>query len=214
MLKGFDCSHFNNINWIDAKANFQFCFIKAAQGLTFHDPMFQTFWKDARTAGLVTGTYDFWVAQADPQAQADNFLNRGVDWSQPDILPPVIDIENQVGATPVLSAQLDKYILANKEQCRDNALQLLEIVASHTGRKPIVYCSPNFLNEYLGDSTPFAQYGLWIAGYQPNVPKLPAGFTDWLFWQNSEFGKITGELIGGNLDMDVFNGTIDQLKAL
>lgn len=212
MIKGFDISHQNNINWNTVTQDF--VFIKAAQGITFHDPAFQQNWKAARAKGLEVGTYDFWVAEADPEAQADNFLNRGVDWSLDRIMPPVIDIENQVGATPVISRQLDQYILNNKSKCCDNALQLLEIVQTRTGRKPIVYCSPNFLNEYLGDSVPFSKYYLWIAGYQDHVPHLPKGFTDWQFWQNSQFGKQNGSLTGGSLDLDYFNGTLQQLKLL
>lgn len=214
MIQGFDCSHFNTINWKTLPDIFKFCFIKGAQGLTYHDPAFQTNWKAAKDKGLEVGTYDFWVANADPAAQADNFLNRGVDWSLPGQLPPVIDIENQVGATPVISAQLDRYILDNKTKCRDNALRLLEIVATRTGKTPIVYCSPNFLNEYLGDSVSFSKYGLWIAGYQDRVPHLPAGFTNWLFWQYSERGTQQGSSTGGSLDLDYFNGTIEQLKVL
>lgn len=211
---GFDINHDVNINWATLSLNFKFCFIKAAQGISFHDPAFQSNWKAAQSKGLIVGTYDFWVAQADPKTQADNFLNRAVDWSQKGVLPAVIDIENQVGATPAISAQLDKYILNNKSKCRDNALQLLEIVETKTGRTPIIYCSPNFLNEYLGDSKSFSKYGLWIAGYQDHVPHLPEGFTNWLFWQKSEHGKQDSTLVKGELDINEFNGTIEQLQKL
>jgi lysozyme len=214
MIRGFDISHFNTINWNTLSTDFKFVFIKASQGVSFHDPAFQTSWKAAKDKGLIVGTYDFWDAQADPQKQADNFLNRGVDWAEQGILPPVVDIENQIGATPVISKQLDQYILKNRIECRENALQLLEIVATSTGRTPIVYCSPNFLKEYLGDSKPFAKYGLWIAGYQDHVPHLPEGFTNWLFWQNSQFGKQDGLLTKGSLDLDVFNGDINALNKL
>lgn len=214
MEQGFDCSHNDNINWAALSTDFKFMFIKAAQGISFHDPAFQDTWHTARAKGMIVGCYDFWNAQADPAAQADNFLNRGVDWSLEGILPPVIDLENQVGATPAISQQLDQYILNNKDKCRDNALELLDLVAHRTGRTPIVYCSPNFLNEYLGDSKPFANNGLWIAGYQARLPKLPDGFTDWLFWQYSEFGTQHGNPTGGNLDLNVFNGDYTALQKL
>ena len=214
MIKGFDCSHNNPVNQGTCSIYFKFCFLKGAQGATIHDPAFQTQWKAAKSAGRLVGVYDFWVAQADPQMQADNFLNRGVDWSESGVLPPVIDIENQVGATPALSAQMDKYILANKTKCRDNALQLLELTATRTGRIPIVYCSPNFLNEYLGDSVSFSKYGLWISGYQDHIPHLPKGCTEALFWQYSEDGKQDSTLHGGDLDLDYFMGTQQQLNTL
>jgi GH25 family lysozyme M1 (1,4-beta-N-acetylmuramidase) len=211
---GFDINHSVNINWKLLAAIFKYCFLKGAQGETFHDPAFQTNWKAATEKGLLTGTYDFWVAQSDPIKQADNFLNRNVDWSARGVLPPVIDVENQVGKTPQESRKLDTYILMNKSKCRDNALKLLELTQTRTGRKPIVYCSPNFLQEYLGDSKPFGIYDLWIAGYQDHVPKLPQGFNNWLFWQCSERGKQDGSLTGGELDINYFNGDITALQKL
>lgn len=214
MIKGFDISHFNNINWQTISPEFKFVFIKASQGASFHDPKFQEYWKQARAIGLIVGAYHFWEAQTPPDMQCNNFLDRGIDWHSPGVLPPVIDIENQVGATPAISKQLDRYILANKKKYAENALELLELVEQQTGRIPIVYCSPNFLSEYLGGSEPFAKYGLWIAGYQDHVPHLPKGFDNWLFWQNSEYGKQNGELTGGNLDLDYFNGTQEQLNLL
>lgn len=214
MVKGFDISHNNTVNWNKLPTDVKFVFIKASQGVSFHDPAFQSNWKIAKSIGLIVGTYEFWDAQADPQKQADNFLNRGVDWSMPGVLPPVIDIENQVGSNNAASAQLDKYILNNKDKCRNSSLQLLEIVKNETKRKPIVYCSPHFLQEYLGDSRPFAEYDLWIAGYQPAVPHLPAGFADWLFWQYSQYGQLNGALTGGEFDLDYFNGSASDLKLL
>lgn len=214
MIKGFDCSHQDNINWATLSPDFKFMFIKAAQGAGFHDPEFQDTWHMARAKGMIVGCYDFWNAQADPVAQADNFLNRGVDWSLEGILPAVVDLENQIGATPEISKQLDQYILNNKSKCRDNALELLDLVAHRTGRAPIVYCSPNFLNEYLGDSRSFSNNGLWIAGYQANVPHLPAGFSNWLFWQKSEFGTQHGSETGGSMDIDYFNGDYPELQKL
>lgn len=214
MIKGFDKSHWDAINWYKISADFKFVFLKASQGLTYHDPAFQADWKAARDIGLVHGGYHFWVAQADAKAQANNYLDRGIDWSLPGVLPPVVDIENQVGNTNSQSAQMDKYILNNKSECRDNALHLLELIEAGAGRTPVIYCSPNFLSEYLGDSVAFAKYDLWIAGYQDNVPHLPKGFTNWLFWQNSEYGTAQGNLTGGHLDLDYFNGTQEQLNLL
>jgi len=207
MIKGFDASHWDNIDWDNLSPDFKFVFLKGSQGQTYHDPVFQDNWKAARDKGLLHGEYGFWVPRINPQLQANNFLNRGVDWSLAGVLPPVIDIENQTDGS-------DKYILANKSECRDNALQLLEAVEIGAGKTPIVYCSPHFLQEYLGDSKPFAKYGLWIAGYQPTVPHLPDGFSNWVFWQQSEYGTQQGALTGGHLDIDWFNGDIGELNKL
>lgn len=118
----------------------------------------------------------------------------------------MLDIEDQV------PAELNKKILANKQAFIDLITEWLEIVTKETGRKPVIYSYKNFFAEYLNNDS-WATY-LWLASYQANQPGLPNGYTKFDFWQNSQFGKISGELTGGDLDMDYFNGTIDQLLKL
>jgi hypothetical protein len=40
---------------------------------------------------------------------------------------------------------------------------------------------------------------------------MPGGWGDWVVWQTSSKGKVPG--IGGNVDLDTFNGSVDDLYA-
>lgn len=206
-IKGIDISHNNgNINWNALSEDIKFMFIKASQGATFHDPLFQTNWKTARDKGLFHGAYHFLTATDSAQIQADNFLSRGIDWTLPNVLPPVLDVEDQVPAS------LNINITKNKAAFIELVTDWINIVAKATGRTPIIYSYKNFFVDYLNNhswSNP-----LWLASYQPNPPGLPIGYKDWTFWQNSEHGTLLGNLTGGEFDLDLFNGTIEQLKNL
>ena len=43
-------------------------------------------------------------------------------------------------------------------------------------------------------------------------PSLPRGWFKWTFWQYSEKGRING--INANVDLNVFNGTLEELYRL
>ena len=56
-------------------------------------------------------------------------------------------------------------------------------------------------------------YPIWVAHYTTKPkPAVPPGWQNWTFWQFSETGKVTG--ITTPVDLDRFNGTLDQLRAL
>lgn len=206
MLKGIDISHQNNVNWNFISPDIQFVYCKATQGVSFKDQEFNNYWQHLKTTTLFRGAYHFLTVDGSAKDQANNFLSRGVDWSAENCLPPMLDIEDQV------PAELNKKILSNKQAFIDLITEWLEIVTKETGRKPVIYSYKNFFAEYLNNHS-WPTY-LWLASYQINQPGLPNGYTKFDFWQNSQFGKISGELTGGDLDMDYFNGTIDQLSKL
>lgn len=214
MIKGFDCSHHNTINWKTLSPELKFVYIKASQGETYHDPMFQDHWHNSRDKGLLHGAYHFWTAQGDVNKQVDNFMSRGIDWSLHGVLPPVLDFEDQVGKDDAETKQLNQWMLNNRQKCIDSILEWLVIIEHKTGRLPVVYSYKGFFDEYLHNPVEFNEYKLWIASYQNKEPGLPPMFDKYTFWQNSQFGKQDGSLIGGNLDMDLFNGSIEELAKL
>ena len=75
----------------------------------------------------------------------------------------------------------------------------------------MIYTSPSFGNEYLTDER-FTQYPLWIANYNVSEPSVPSawGNKGWDFWQYSQKGNVEG--IEGDVDLDTFNGTLEQLQ--
>jgi GH25 family lysozyme M1 (1,4-beta-N-acetylmuramidase) len=67
-----------------------------------------------------------------------------------------------------------------------------------------VYANPDVIN--LGWCHMLAGYRLWVADYGVPHPPMPLGpWRTWTFWQRSGAAP---------LDLDVFNGTAEQLQAL
>ena len=74
--------------------------------------------------------------------------------------------------------------------------------------KPLVYTA-NFMSNVTGNT--FSAYPLWVANYGATCPLMPTGWTNWVFWQSSESGRIAG--VSGNVDLDTFNGSMTDLLA-
>ncbi|HXP51678.1 MAG TPA: GH25 family lysozyme [Bacteroidia bacterium] len=207
MVKGFDCSHQNDLNWNNISPDVKFIYHKATQGGSFKDPAFNQRWQHLKTTDLLRGAYHFLTATNTAQEQADNFLSLGIDFSKPGVLPPMIDIEDQVPAS------LNSGITQNKPAFIQLATDWINIVEAATKRKVVIYSYKNFFAEYLNNHS-WPNNPLWLASYQAEQPGLPIGYNSWQFWQYSQYGKISGEAIGGDLDLDYFNGTFEQLQAL
>jgi lysozyme len=76
------------------------------------------------------------------------------------------------------------------------------------GKKPIIYTSMGFYNEYL--SPTFDNYPLMIARYSSKRPVLN-GNTGYTIWQYSENGRVKG--INGTVDLSRFS-TNRSLKSI
>lgn len=207
MLKGIDISHNNTVNWNFISPDIKFVYCKATEGVSFKDPAFNTYWQHLKKTTLFRGAYHFLHVNGSAQQQADNFLSRGVNWDAENCLPPMLDVEDMVPAS------LNKNILADKPAFIQLVTDWLKIVSEATGRTPVIYSYKNFFKEYLNDHS-WPQNPLWLASYQPKQPGLPVGYTKFDFWQYSQYGKISGDIAGGEFDLDYFNGTIEQLSKL
>jgi lysozyme len=207
MIKGFDISHQNNVQWDKMSPDMKFVYCKATQGATFKDPMFNQYWQHLKSTSLFRGAYHFLSVEGTAQQQADNFLSRGIDFSKPNVLPPMLDIEDQV------PLYLNQKIIANRSAFIQLASDWISLVEKATGRKVVVYSYKNFFAEYLIDHA-WPDNPLWLAAYQNSAPGLPKGYASWDFWQYSQYGRISGEPTGGEIDLDYFNGTIEQLAKL
>jgi len=199
-IKGIDISHFNRlVNWDELSTEVSFVYCKASQGKSFKDPMFLNNFQHAEKAKILYGAYHFLTFQnATAQDQVKNFLDCGVDFSKPGLLPPVLDVEWQVPDT------LNPYILNNRAACVQLVKNWLTGVTAETGRVPIIYTNRIFWQNFMGNPSGFENYPLWISAYQPTPPMLPPGWSEYTFWQYS----------GDGIDKDVFNGSMDELKKL
>lgn len=194
-VHGIDVSHHQGkINWklVHAQGN-SFAFIKATEGGDFRDSLFQANWEAARNEGILCGAYHFFRPETSPEAQAQNFIFN-VNLAKGD-LPPVLDFE--------LMGQVPREDMINFLQT------WLDLVEAHYGIKPILYTNLKLYYRVIAGR--FDDYNIWIARYGEKAPTLPLK-QDWAFWQYGNRGQLDG--INTNVDFNVFNGSIDALKAM
>jgi lysozyme len=194
-VHGIDVSHYQSvIHWDTVAAQrIHFAFVKATEGATMNDSMFCYNWAEMKRTGIKRGAYHFYRPKTSALAQADNF-SRLVEMEQGD-LPPVLDVEVLDGVS--------KTILINGIR---TWLYQIEI---RYNVKPIIYTSLKFYNKVLAGH--FDEYPIWIARYNFREPTLACGRT-WHFWQYGNQGRIKG--IRGNVDFNVFNGSLSDLELL
>jgi GH25 family lysozyme M1 (1,4-beta-N-acetylmuramidase) len=201
VTEGIDVSHWQNaIDWpIVRAAGKRFAYIKASESIDFVDWMYATNRAQAKAAGLYVGAYHFAGPDATPGdavAEADHFLATAT--IVPGELLPVLDLERSGGLSSVdLQAWVASYL--------DRIYQV-------TGVRGVIYVSPSFWQNYMGDATWFAATGyrvLWIAHWttsaEPSVPAGGWGGNGWTFWQYTSSGTVPG--ITGNVDLNRFKGT-------
>jgi GH25 family lysozyme M1 (1,4-beta-N-acetylmuramidase)/LysM repeat protein len=209
-VPGIDVSYWDSgIDWPKVRATGQrFVFIKATEADNYSDPTFDDNWVGAKSAGLLRGAYHFYRCNVDPKKQADHFIEYVKTMNDNGELPPVLDLEINDGV--------------GKDKIVSKVKLWLDRVEAAFGMKPIIYSGQFFLQDFLsetgGGPPAWAKdYPLWLAQY-PNQyapgmqPVLPRGWFKWTIWQYSDKGRVNG--INTKADMDLFNGTLEELYKL
>lgn len=198
-VHGIDISHYQgSIDWdklvLNRETDFplHFIFMKATEGGDHGDDTFEDNFAEAGRRGFIRGAYHFFSPKTDPLKQADFFI-RTVKL-RPGDLPPVLDVE-------VTGKK-------SKKELQQRIKRWLDRVEAHYGVKPILYTSYKFKNSYLDDAT-FNAYPYWIAHYYVDSVKYEG---QWHFWQHTDIGTVSG--INHDVDLNVFNGTLEELKKL
>jgi lysozyme len=184
-------------------------FTKATEGDFYADQTFDDNWIGAKKAGLLRGAYHFFRANVDAKKQATKFIDYVKTMNDNGELPPVLDLETHDGQS--------------KARIISRAKTWLDEVEKAFGKKPIIYSGQYFLQDYFseaggGPPSWAKDYPLWLAQYPFNYvdgsskPFLPRGWFKWTFWQYSDKGRING--INANVDLNVFNGTLEDLYKL
>ena len=206
MIHGLDLSHWDGtVEWPLIPDVYKFVFIKATEGGYIPDHLADQHWIGAGQQKILRGAYHFWRASATPRAQAKEFHDR-VLWLEAQggksELPPIVDLEDdrapRMTCLPAIRAMLTEVELA-------------------FGKRPIVYTAKWWTDPWIGNCAWLKEYPLWVADYTaapPSAPRrLPIGLFNWTFWQYSDWAEMPG-IAENDEDVDVFNGTIDELRAL
>jgi lysozyme len=196
-VAGVDVSFYQgSVDWTRVRnAGYRFAFLRVSDGLSYPDDRFAANWTAAKSAGVLRGAYQYFRPGQDAVAQANLLLSKIGTLDDGD-LPPVIDVETANGAS-------DATIVAGVQAWLDR-------VEAVTGRTPIVYAAAGFW-ETIDGRARFARYPLWVANYGATCPAVPDTWSEWRFWQTTESGSVAG--IAGGVDVNVWNGTLDQLLA-
>ena len=178
---GIDVSHYQGtINWaaVAASGKVGYAYIKASESVSFVDDYYQYNMAEARKHGINVGSYHFYRAHVDQDAQFRHMVSV-IDPAKQDLVP-VVDVESANGVSV--------------ETFASRLRRFLKRVEEYYGRPPILYTYVNFYNKYL--SGPFTHYKYMIARYHTDIPKLcdNAAFVMWQYSASSYIRGIRGKV--------------------
>jgi len=189
------------------KTGATFAFVKVSEGLNYTNTSGLVDRAALKTQKTLYGGYHYAIparpVSVSALAQA-KFAFAQTGKLTPGQLPLALDLEvNPNGLTP--------------DELAAWTLTWLKEAGRLTGRTPILYTYPAFFNSEVAPVPELALYPLWIANYGKALksPSIPAPWTTWLFWQYASMGSnLPGMVTGTRLDLNVFAGTLPELRAL
>lgn len=161
--------------------------MKASEGETFKDWRFKKRWRKAQASGYKRGAYHFFRPNKEASVQAQNFIEQVGSIGQEDF-PPILDVE-QTDGLPV-------------EVVNKRALEWLQAMEKHYGRKPIVYANPHYLKNILSPQIT-QNYPIWVANYEVSRPS----YKRWHMWQFTDRALVKGV---GCVDLNVMSVPKDR----
>jgi lysozyme len=178
-----------------AAAGCAFAFTKVTEDTGYANPTFPHNWAGIKAAGMMRGAYHFArPGNQDAVAEADFFLD-------------VIDSAGGLEAGDLLALDIESGV----GDLGGWALEFLRRCEARCGFKPLCYTGAWFTTAHGFAGHPeLAEYGLWVAAYQEQMPAPPAPWELVAFWQHSSSGQVPG--IAGDVDLNVFNGPADAIR--
>lgn len=204
--RGIDVARYQTqINWAEVRTDgVQFAIVKATDGLG-RDPLFKTNYPAAKAVGLLVGVYHWYKPHIQIEAQAQNIFS-AVGLLGPGDLPVSIDVErDSVGPDGQLGT-------ADDIKATDGGVETLaRRVEELTGKTPFVYSYRYYIDD-RDIEVPWCP--LWHAEYVSDQP--PTIAPGWKTWTVHQYAGNNGRQRGvkGAVDLNRFNGTMDQLRAL
>ena len=192
--RGIDVSHYQgDIDWESIeKQGVEFVYIKATERSSHVDECYESNRSNAEKTGIHIGFYHFFSFESPGISQAENYIET-VGNLEGNLIPAV-DVEYYG------SQQHPDKASVNKE-----LTDMLEYLEEYYGRKPVIYSTQSFYNEYLKNG--YEDYPLWIR----NVYLAPV--QDWTIWQYSDRLVLDG-MWGQEkyTDVNVLRGEISDLE--
>ncbi len=165
-------------------------YIRSSSGSGFVDPNFEQNYERAKAAGLSVGFYHYVTARSESQAryQAEFFasLVHGKDYD----CRLAMDFEDLRGLS--------------RSEINAIASAFLETLEEKTESELVIY-SDAYNAENAFDKS-LTRYPLWIAQYGVTQPSDRTQWSEWIGWQYTSSGRISG--ISGNVDRDRFTEDI------
>ena len=195
---GLDVSEFQGkIDWalvetMESHYPIEFVFIRATAGNDRVDGRFGENWIGAKNRKIIRGAYHYYRPNENSLEQAKLFI-KTVKLKKGD-LPPVLDIEKLPKGQSLDSLKV-------------GLRRWLNAIEAHYKVKPIIYTGEKYYDDFLKED--FSDYLFWIANYNFYREKIGE---DWLFWQFTEKASVTG--IKGNVDVNIYNGDLEQLRFI
>ncbi|CAG5083480.1 glycoside hydrolase family 25 protein [Parvicella tangerina] len=197
-VQGIDVSHHQGeIDFEQVKMDgWDFVIMKSTEGGDWKDTRFNSYYKDARKAGLTVGVYHYYSFCTDPIVQVNHFIDVVGDLKGD--LPPAIDLEFDNNCNTSIPVQ----------KFRANFKLFLDRLLEHYNVYPIIYCNEAFYEKYLNVKD-FEKCLFWVRNIisQPDL----AGRM-WDFWQYTAKGSVPG--INGAVDLNAFSGRRFQFEEL
>ncbi len=206
-LPGIDVSHWQGtINWTSVKnAGIRFAFTKATEGTTYVDPQLGRNLSEMKRLGIVRGAYHFAHPNVSAVTQAQHFVTNvrtANGGSVSGCLQLALDLEVTDGQGPATVWSWTQAFIAEVQRL--------------TGRPGIIYTSPSFWINQVGNPASNLNCPLWIANWNVSSPTVPRAWSGvgWAFWQYTSTGSVPG--ISGNVDRDWLRngGSYPNLNAL
>lgn len=170
-----------------------FVYVKATEGTTLYNKYYKSDLESALQNGLHAGAYHFFSTHTPPAEQATFFLKQ--THGKRGDLAPMLDVEPS-------HKQIER--IGGRDVLFNRMLQWLHIVEQRTGRRPVLYVSQLFVNDYLSYAPEsLLKYKMWIARYSEYKP-----YVHLEYWQLTPEGRVRG--IQGEVDINIFNGSKAQ----
>jgi len=185
--KLIDVSTWNgNIDWDKVyKSGVRYAMIRSSFGVENPNQVDNKFVRNitnAQRAGVKCGIYHYSYAKSATEAKKEaEFCLKTIKGYKID-LPVAFDIED--------SSQTN----LGKDTLTSIVIDFCDRIKS-AGYRPMLYCNPNWLNNYLHKNKLLGKYDLWLAHWGVSAPSYNCAI-----WQYSENGSVPG--ISGSVDMN------------